>query len=55
MCTRCLRDKAYPKKFSRENMKIPCPVPTELYGLFQSEETLIARAFPVMQVYMKPR
>ena len=52
-CTRCLR---YSKKFSRENMMIPCLVPTELQGgLSQCEEMLIARAFLVMLVYMKPR
>ena len=54
-CTRCLRDKIFPKIFSRENRMMPSPVPQELQGLTQCEEMLIARAFPVMQVYMKPR
>lgn len=34
---------------------IPSPVPKELQGLTQFEEMLIARAFPVMHVYTKPR
>ena len=34
---------------------IPSPVPKELHGLTQFEEMLIARAFPVMHVYTKPR
>ena len=55
LCTRCVRDKGNPKKFSSENNMIPCPVPMELQGLTQCEEMLIARAFPVMQVYLKPR
>ena len=33
---------------------IPCAVPTELQGLTQVEEMLIARAFPIIQVYTKP-
>ena len=55
LCTRCIRDKGVPKKFSAENKMIPGPVPAELQGLSQCEEMLIARAFPVMQVYLKPR
>ena len=43
-----------PKKFSKENDMIPCAVPKELQGLTQVEEMLIARAFPVIQVYTKP-
>ena len=34
---------------------IPSAVPTELQGLIQVEEMLIARAFPIMQVYTKPK
>ena len=34
---------------------IPTPVPKELKGLTQFEEMLIARVFPVMHVYTKPR
>lgn len=54
-CSRCLRDKNIPKKFSTENSMIPSPVPKELQGLTQFEEMLIARAFPVIHVYTKPR
>ena len=54
-CIRYLRNKRYPKKFRKENMAIPCPVPTELQGLYQCEEMLIARVFQMMQVYMKPQ
>ena len=35
-------------------MMIPCPAPTELKGLSLREEMLIAKAFPLMQVYKKP-
>ena len=55
VCSRCARDKSIPKKFSTENSMIPSPVPKELQGLTQFEEMLIARAFPVMHVYTKPR
>ena len=34
---------------------IPSSVPKQLQGLTQFEEMLIARAFPVMHVYTKPR
>ena len=33
---------------------IPEPVPIELQGLNQTEEMLIARALPIMRVYIKP-
>ncbi|XP_066914869.1 uncharacterized protein [Clytia hemisphaerica] len=55
ICTRCKRDKGTPKKFSSENNMKPSPVPEALKGLNQIEEMLIARAFPVMQVYTRPR
>ena len=55
ICSRCSRDKCVPKKFSNENLTIPSPVPKELQDLTQFEEMLIARAFPVMHVYTKPR
>jgi len=55
VCSRCVRDKSIPKKFSSENSMIPSPVPKELQELTQFEEMLIARAFPVMHVYTKPR
>ena len=37
-CTRCLKDKGSPKKFSKENKMVPSPVPPELQGLTQCEE-----------------
>lgn len=55
ICSRCAHDKSVPKKFSAENSMIPSPVPEQLQGLTQFEEMLIARAFPVMHVYTKPR
>ena len=33
----------------------PSPVPSELQGLTQFEEMLIARAFPVIHVFTEPR
>ena len=33
----------------------PSPVPRELQGLTQFQEVFIARAFPAMHVYTKPR
>ena len=54
VCTRCSRDKKYPKKFSTENLMIPSFVPNELQNLTQIEEMLIARALPIMKVYIKP-
>ena len=33
---------------------IPSPVPPQLQGLTQTEEMLIARALPIMRVYIKP-
>ena len=54
-CSRCLRVKNIPKKISTENSMIPSPIPKELQGLTQFEEMLIARAFPVMHEYTKPR
>ena len=54
MCSRCFRDKKSPKKFSCENSMIPSSVPNELQNLTQIEEMLIARALPIMRVYIKP-
>ena len=54
MCSRCSRDKKSPKKFSCENCTIPSPIPQELCDLTQVEEMLIARALPIMRVYIKP-
>ena len=53
-CSRCSRDKISPKKFSCENSMIPSCVPHELQSLTQIEEMLIARALPIMRVYIKP-
>ena len=55
MCLRCKRDNGSPRKFSFENNMVPSKVPAALQGLTQVEEMLIARAFPVIQVYTKPR
>ena len=54
LCLRCSRDKKHPKTFSKENNMIPSAVPCELQGLTQVEEMLIARALPIMRVYVKP-
>lgn len=53
-CSRCTRDKQQPKKFSKENNMIPSVVPLQLQGLTQIEEMLIARALPIMRIYVKP-
>lgn len=37
-----------------QNSMIPSYVPEELQGLTQIEEMLIARALPIMKVYIKP-
>ena len=54
-CYRCKRDQGFPKKFSAQNSMFPSPVPHQLQNLGQLEEMLIARTFPVMHVYTKPR
>ena len=54
VCLRCSRDKKSPKKFSCQNSMIPSCVPNELQNLTQIEEMLIARALPIMRVYIKP-
>ena len=54
VCSRCCRDKKSSKKFSSENSMIPSKVPHELQNLTQTEEMLIARALPIMRVYIKP-
>ena len=54
VCSRCSRDKKSPKKFCCENSMIPSSVPNELQNLTQIEEMLIARALPIMRVYIKP-
>ena len=53
VCSRCSRDKKSPKKFSHENSMIPSTVPLELQNLTQIEEMLIARALPIIRVYIK--
>ena len=52
ICHRCKIDKETPKKFSANSM-IPSPLPAELQNLTQIEEMLIARALPIMRVYVK--
>ena len=54
VCSRCARDKQNPKKFSKEIAMIPSPVVSALQDLTQIEEMLIARALPIMRVYVKP-
>ena len=54
VCTACLRDEGFPRKFSYENNVIPSAVPLKLENLTQCEEMFVARAFPVMQVYIRP-
>ena len=47
------REKSSKKKFSKENDMVPSTVPNELSGLTQVEEMLIARALPIMHIYLK--
>ena len=54
ICQRCSSDKKIPKKFSAGNQMIPSCIPNELQDLTQIEEMLIARALPIMNVYVKP-
>jgi hypothetical protein len=49
---RCSRDKKSPQKFSSQNSMIFSSVPHELQNLTQIEEMLIARALPIMRVYI---
>ena len=53
VCLRCKRDKKHPKLFSSQNGMIPSKVPNELQGLTSTEEMLIARALPIINVYIK--
>ena len=55
LCTICKRDKIQPTKFSAQNNMIPSAVPEDLTVLTQIEEMLISTAFPLMNVYCKPR
>ena len=55
VCTRCNVDRGAPEKFSAENNMDPESVPPELSDLTQCEEMLIARAFQVMQLYVRKR
>ena len=48
-----MHDKNTSKKFSGENNMIPSQEPKEVQGLTQSEEMLIAHAFPVIPVFTK--
>lgn len=54
ICQRCTSDKKSPKKFSSQNQMIPSSIPIELQDLTQIEEMLIARALPIMNVYVNP-
>ena len=54
ICQRCSSDKKTPKKFSAGNQMIPSCIPNELQDLTQIEEMLIARALPILNVYVKP-
>jgi hypothetical protein len=54
VCLRCSRDIKSPQKFSYEKSLIPSSVSHELQNLTQIEEMLIARALPIMRVYIKP-
>ncbi len=54
VCSWYVRDHKSPRKFSYENSMIPSSVPTELQNLTQIEEMLIARALPIMRIYIKP-
>lgn len=54
----CVHDvleiKRSPKKFSCGNSMIPSSVTNELQNLIQIEEMLIARALPIIRIYIKP-
>jgi hypothetical protein len=54
VCRRCKSDKKNPRKLSAQNSMIPSSVPDVLQGLTQIEEMLVARALPMMRVYVKP-
>ena len=54
VCFRCSRDEKSPKTLSSESSMIPSPVSNELKDSTQVEEMLIARALPIMRVYIKP-
>ena len=54
VCSRCVKDKKSPRKFSLENSMIPSSVPQELQDLTQIEEMLIACALPIMIIFIKP-
>ena len=54
VCARCTRNKGVPKKFSVSNCIVPSSVPLQLQELTQTEEMIIARALPIMRVYIKP-
>lgn len=51
-CLRRKRDKGNPKLFSQENDMDPGTLPLQLQGLTDIGEMLIARACPIMCVYM---
>ena len=56
ICSRCSREKSIPKlKFSIESSMIPSSVLKEFQGLTWFVEMFVARTFPVVHVYTKPR
>ena len=55
ICVRCKKDKQFPNNFSKENKMMPSELPNPLKNVTQVEEILVSTAFPVMQIYTKPR
>ena len=53
-CLSRSRDKQQREKFSKENRMILSTVPYHLQVLTRVREMLIARAIPIMRVYIKP-
>ena len=55
VCTRCKINKGTLKKLSADNNMDSGSVYPELNDITRCEEMLIARAFPVMQVYVRKK
>ena len=51
ICKRCTKN---PNKFSFKNEQVPSVIPPELQNLTMIEKLLIARATPLMKVYVRP-
>ena len=49
-----LEDKGQPSLFSKTNGIILSSIPTEIDGLTQTEEMLIAKALPILNIYLPP-